>query len=50
MSVPCREALTGFARQVKGRERRDPRTQETTMPTYPLYDEYTPQGLAGGRS
>jgi hypothetical protein len=25
MSVPCREALTGSAHQVKGRERRGPR-------------------------
>jgi hypothetical protein len=32
MSVPCREALTGFDHQVKGRERRGPRHQETTMP------------------
>ena len=31
MNVPCREALTGSAHQVKGRERRGPRHQETTM-------------------
>jgi hypothetical protein len=36
MSVPCREALTGSAHQVKGRERRGPRHQETTMPKYLL--------------
>jgi hypothetical protein len=50
MSVPCREALTGSAHQVKGRERHRPRHQETTMPKYLLHDEYTPQELAGGRS
>jgi hypothetical protein len=50
MSVPCREALTGSAHQVKGRERRSPRHQETTMPKHLLHDEYTPQELAGGRS
>jgi hypothetical protein len=50
MSVPCREALTGSAHQVKGRERRGPRHQETTMPKNLLHDEYTPQELAGGRS
>jgi hypothetical protein len=50
MSVPCREALTGCAHQVKGRERRCQRHQETTMPKYLLHDEYTPQELAGGRS
>ena len=53
MSVPCREALTRSAHQVKGRERRGPRPQETTMPKYLLLeknDEYTPQELAGGRS
>jgi hypothetical protein len=50
MSVPCREALTGSAHQVKGRERRGPRHQETTMPKYLVHDEYTPQELAGGRS
>jgi hypothetical protein len=50
MSVPCREALIGFAHQMKGRERRGPRHQETTMPRYLLHDQYTPQELAGGRS
>jgi hypothetical protein len=50
MGVPCREALTGSAHQVKGRERRGPRHQETTMPKYLLHDEDTPQELAGGRS
>ena len=50
MSVPCREALTGSAHQVKGRERRGPRHEETTMPKYLLHDEYTPHELAGGRS
>jgi hypothetical protein len=35
MSVPCRDALTGSAHQVKGRERRGPQHQETTMPKYP---------------
>jgi hypothetical protein len=50
MGVPCREALTGSAHQVKGRERRSPRHQETTMPKYLLHDEYTPEELAGGRS
>ncbi|MCA1694443.1 MAG: hypothetical protein LC749_06805 [Actinobacteria bacterium] len=49
MSVPCREALTGSAHQMKGRELRGPRHRETTMPRY-LHDEYTPQELAGGRS
>src|SRR3954464_9068337 len=29
MSVPCREALTGSAHQVKASERRGPRHQET---------------------
>jgi hypothetical protein len=50
MGVPCREALTGSAHQVKGRERRGRRHQETTMPTYLLHHEYTPQALTGGRS
>jgi hypothetical protein len=50
MSVPCREALTGSAHQVKGRERRGPRRQETAMPRYLLHDEYTRQELDGGRS
>jgi hypothetical protein len=50
MRVACREALTGFAHQVKGRERRGPRHRETTMAKYLLQDEYTPQTLAGGRS
>jgi hypothetical protein len=50
MSVPCREALTGSAHQVKARERRGPRHQETTMSKYLLHDAYTPQELAGGRS
>jgi len=50
MRVLCREALTGSAHPVKGRERRAPRNQETTMPKYLLQDEYTPQELAGGRS
>jgi hypothetical protein len=36
MSVPCRETLTGSAHQVKGRERRGPRHQETTMPKHLL--------------
>ena len=48
--VACREALTGSAHQVKGRERRGPRHQETTMPKYLLHDETTPQELAGGCS
>jgi hypothetical protein len=50
MTVPCREALTGSAHQVMGRERRGRRHQETTMPTYLLHDECMPQELAGGRS
>jgi hypothetical protein len=50
MSVPCREALTGSANQVKGRERRGPRHQETAMPKYLLHGEHTPQELDGGRS
>ena len=50
MSVPCREALTGCAHQVKGHERRGPRHQETAMAKYLLHDEYTPQELAGGSS
>jgi hypothetical protein len=62
MSVPCREALTGSAHSVKGRERRGPRHQETTMQEITeepqdrtgswvrRHDEYTPQELAGGRS
>ena len=50
MSIPRREPLTGSAHQVKGRERRSPRHQETTMPKYLLHDEYTPQELARGRS
>jgi hypothetical protein len=50
MGVRCREALTGSAHHVKGRERRGPRHEETTMPKYLLQDEYTPQELAGGRS
>jgi hypothetical protein len=50
MGVPCREALTGSALQVKGRERRGPRHQEITMPKYLLHDEFTPRELAGGRS
>lgn len=50
MRVPCPEALTGSAHQVKGRERRGQRHEETTMPKYLLHDEYTPQGPAGGRS
>ena len=36
MSVRCREALTGSAHKVKGRERGGPRHQETTMPKYLL--------------
>jgi hypothetical protein len=35
---------------MKGRERRGPRDQETTMPKYLLHDDYTPRDLAGGRS
>jgi hypothetical protein len=50
MSVPCREALTGSAHQMKGRAGRAPRHEATTMPKYLLHDEYTPQELAGGRS
>jgi hypothetical protein len=50
MSVACREALTGSAHQVKGRERRGLRHQEITMPKYLLHDEYMAQELAGGRS
>jgi hypothetical protein len=38
MSAPCREALTGSAHQVKGRERRGPRHQETTMPKHLLLE------------
>ena len=49
MSVPCREALTGSAHQVKGREGRGPRHQEITMAKYLLHDEDTPQKLDGGR-
>ena len=51
--LPCREAPSGSAHQVKGRERRGPRREETTMAKYLLFeknDEYTPQELAGGRS
>jgi hypothetical protein len=53
MSGPCREALTGSAHQVNGRERRGPRHQETTMPMYLLLeknDEYTQQEPGRGRS
>jgi hypothetical protein len=50
MSVPCRETLTGSAHQVKRREWRGPRHEETMMPKYLLHDEYTPQELAGVRS
>jgi hypothetical protein len=50
MRVPCREALTGCAHQVKGRERRGQRHEETTMPKYLLHDECTSPELAGGRS
>jgi hypothetical protein len=50
MSVACREALTGSAHQVKGRERCGQRHEETTMPKNLLHDEYTPQELVGGRS
>ena len=65
MSVPCREALTGSAHQVKGRERRGPRHQERkvmdpqeiteepqdrTGSWVRRHDEYTPQELTGGRS
>jgi hypothetical protein len=50
MSVPCREALTGSAHQVNGRERRGPRHEETTMAKYLLHHEHMPQELAGGRS
>jgi hypothetical protein len=50
MTVPCREALTGSAHQVKGRERRGPRHEETTMAKYLLHDEFTPRELDGGRS
>jgi hypothetical protein len=42
--------LTGSAHQLKARERRGQRHQETTMPMYLLHDEYTLQELAGGRS
>jgi hypothetical protein len=50
MRVRCREALTGSAHRVKGRERRSPRHQETTMPKYLIHDKHTPQELAGSRS
>jgi hypothetical protein len=33
---PCRDALTGSAHQLKGREQRGPRHQETTLPKYLL--------------
>lgn len=48
--IPCPEALTGSAQQMKSRERRGQRHQETTMPKNLLHDEYTPQELTGGRS
>jgi hypothetical protein len=38
--IPCREALTGSAHQVKGHDRRGPRHQETTMPKYLLLKHY----------
>ena len=50
MRVACREALTGSAHQVKGRERRGQRHEETTMAKYLLHDEHTPHKLAGDRS
>ena len=50
MTVRCREALTGSAHRVKGRERRGQRHEETTMAKYLLHDEHTPQELAGGSS
>src|SRR3954454_6943788 len=40
MIVPCREALTGSAPQVKGHDRRGQRHQETTMPKYLLLKHY----------
>jgi hypothetical protein len=46
----CRDALTGSAHEVKSRERRRQRHEETTMPEHLLPDECTPQELAGGRS
>ncbi len=48
--VDCREALTGSAHPVKGRERRGRRHEETTMPKNLLYDESAPHERAGGRS
>jgi hypothetical protein len=48
--LPCQEVLTGSAHQMKSRERRGQRHQETTMPKNLLHDEYTPRELAGGRS
>jgi hypothetical protein len=65
MRVLCREALTGSAHQVKDRERRghatperkfmDPQEiieepQDRTGSWGGRHAEYTPQGLAGGRS
>ena len=50
MTVPCREALTGTAHRVKGRERRGTRHRQTTMPSCLAHDPDTPQGPAGGRS
>src|SRR5215216_6421690 len=39
--LPCREAPTGSAHQVKGHDRRGPRHQETTMPKYLLLKHYS---------
>jgi hypothetical protein len=49
MRLRCRELPAGSAHQVKGRERRGQRHEETMMPTYLLHDESTPQELTGGR-
>jgi hypothetical protein len=49
MSVRCREALTGSAHQVKGRERRGPRHQETTMPKYLLLERRAERPPPGQR-
>jgi hypothetical protein len=49
MSVPCREALTGSAHQVKGRERRGPRHQEITMRKHSLLKRRAERPLPGQR-
>ena len=50
MSDSMSRSADGSAHQVKGRERRGQRHQETTMPKNLLRNEYTPQEPAGGRS